>query len=50
VPDESTPEADPRPEKEPKKRNRSFLRELPILIGVALVLSLLIKTFLVQAF
>jgi signal peptidase I len=29
---------------------RSTVRELPILIGVALVLSLLIKTFLVQAF
>ncbi|WP_424215380.1 signal peptidase I [Streptomyces sp. BI20] len=29
---------------------RSFWKELPILIGVALVLALLIKTFLVQAF
>lgn len=29
---------------------RSFLRELPLLIGIALVLALLIKTFLVQAF
>jgi signal peptidase I len=59
VPDESTPEAEP--ENEPqqdsrkggearKKGNRSFLRELPILIVVALALSLLIKTFLVQAF
>ena len=36
--------------KKPAKKKRSFLRELPILIGVALVLSLLIKTFLVQAF
>jgi signal peptidase I len=35
---------------EAPKKKRSFLRELPILIGVALVLSLLIKTFLVQAF
>jgi signal peptidase I len=57
VPDESTPESTPeteqaeKPEKaDPPKKNRSFLRELPILIGVALVLSLLIKTFLVQAF
>jgi signal peptidase I len=54
VPDESTPEAEPQTEsttdKQVKKRNRSFLRELPILIGVALVLSLLIKTFLIQAF
>ncbi|OEU85887.1 signal peptidase [Streptomyces abyssalis] len=29
---------------------RSFLKELPILIGIALILALLIKTFLVQAF
>jgi signal peptidase I len=36
------------PKREPK--NRSFLRELPLLLGVALVLSLLVKTFLVQAF
>ncbi|MFG3121920.1 MULTISPECIES: signal peptidase I [unclassified Streptomyces] len=34
-----------RPEKQ-----RSFWKELPILIGIALVLALLIKTFLVQAF
>ncbi|MCO5974667.1 signal peptidase I [Actinoallomurus soli] len=44
--DETPPEAD---QKKPAKK-RSFLRELPILIGIALVLSLLIKTFLVQAF
>ncbi|WP_409469423.1 signal peptidase I [Streptomyces sp. HC307] len=35
--------------KQPKKQ-RSFWKELPILIGIALVLALLIKTFLVQAF
>ncbi|MET8942974.1 signal peptidase I [Streptomyces sp. NPDC004542] len=35
----------PRPNKP-----RSFWKELPILIGIALVLALLIKTFLVQAF
>ncbi|WP_434737109.1 signal peptidase I [Actinospica acidiphila] len=34
----------------PKKPQRSFWKELPILIGIALVLALLIKTFLVQAF
>ena len=35
----------------PKTRKpRSFWKELPILIGIALVLALLIKTFLVQAF
>jgi signal peptidase I len=50
VPDESAPEPEPQAEKDPKKRNRSLLRELPILVGVALVLSLLIKTFLIQAF
>ncbi|WP_420000556.1 signal peptidase I [Streptomyces boninensis] len=33
-----------------KKKERSFWKELPILIGIALVLALLIKTFLVQAF
>ncbi|MFF5966323.1 signal peptidase I [Streptomyces collinus] len=32
------------------KTPRSFWKELPILIGIALVLALLIKTFLVQAF
>ncbi|MDH6624132.1 signal peptidase I [Streptomyces sp. LBL] len=32
------------------KKSRSFWKELPILIGIALVLALLIKTFLVQAF
>ncbi|MET8949904.1 signal peptidase I [Streptomyces sp. NPDC004393] len=35
----------PRPPKQ-----RSFWKELPLLIGIALVLALLIKTFLVQAF
>nr|WP_246151121.1 signal peptidase I [Streptomyces qinzhouensis] len=32
------------------RAQRSFWKELPILIGIALVLALLIKTFLVQAF
>ncbi|MBC2874704.1 MULTISPECIES: signal peptidase I [Streptomyces] len=31
-------------------KQRSFWKELPILIGVALILALFIKTFLVQAF
>ncbi|GAB3987371.1 hypothetical protein GCM10029978_105910 [Actinoallomurus acanthiterrae] len=44
--DESPGEAE---QKKPAKK-RSFWRELPILLGIALVLSLLIKTFLVQAF
>ncbi|KWT63479.1 S26 family signal peptidase [Streptomyces albus subsp. albus] len=32
------------------KKPRAFWKELPILIGIALVLALVIKTFLVQAF
>ncbi|WP_234312680.1 signal peptidase I [Streptomyces sp. SCSIO 75703] len=32
------------------RKQRSFWKELPILVGIALVLALLIKTFLVQAF
>ncbi|MEU3826324.1 signal peptidase I [Streptomyces sp. NPDC029080] len=57
--DDGTPEGEPRPRagtadaddgtQRPKKP-RSFWKELPILIGIALVLALLIKTFLVQAF
>ncbi|MFG3147780.1 signal peptidase I [Streptomyces sp. NPDC048243] len=40
-----------RSEQDPNARKqRSFWKELPILIGIALVLALLIKTFLVQAF
>ncbi|QFZ74017.1 signal peptidase I [Streptomyces fagopyri] len=35
---------------EKPKNPRSFWKELPLLIGIALVLALLIKTFLVQAF
>ncbi|MYW28086.1 signal peptidase I [Streptomyces sp. SID2119] len=34
----------------PPRRQRSFWMELPLLIGVALILALLIKTFLIQAF
>jgi signal peptidase I len=33
-----------------KRKQRSFWKELPLLIGIALILALLIKTFLVQAF
>ncbi|MEV7600055.1 signal peptidase I [Kitasatospora sp. NPDC089797] len=32
------------------RKQRSFLKELPILVGIALVLALVIKTFFVQAF
>ena len=45
---ESPPPADEPPVKD--KKRGSFLRELPFLILIALVLALLIKTFLVQAF
>jgi signal peptidase I len=43
---------DPKPADETTKKEKhgSFLRELPILIAVALVLALIIKAFLVQAF
>ena len=33
-----------------RPRGRSFLRELPVLIVIALVIALIIKTFVVQAF
>jgi len=33
-----------------ERKQRSFWKELPLLVGIALVLALLIKTFLVQAF
>lgn len=47
----SDAEGEPAAEQRPRKNERhSFWVELPLLIGVALVLSLLIKTFLVQAF
>ncbi|MFI1973097.1 signal peptidase I [Streptomyces cinnamoneus] len=37
-------------ERKDEKKHRSFWKELPLLIGIALLLALLIKTFLVQAF
>ncbi|MFG3494598.1 signal peptidase I [Streptomyces sp. NPDC047928] len=43
MPDDATGDREPR-------KQRSFWKELPLLIGIALVLALLIKTFLVQAF
>ncbi|MFG2649611.1 signal peptidase I [Streptomyces sp. NPDC048436] len=42
-------ELDGKPAKGAKKP-RSFWKELPLLIGIALILALVIKTFLVQAF
>ena len=55
VRDEPTSDAGPgrhadRGETKPAKKHGSFWRELPFLILIALVLALLIKTFLVQAF
>ncbi|MGW1894971.1 signal peptidase I [Streptomyces sp. NPDC002004] len=40
----------PRTRGDGPKKPKSFWKELPLLIGIALVLALLIKTFLVQAF
>ncbi|MDJ0460909.1 signal peptidase I [Streptomyces sp. H27-C3] len=45
--DDGTADSDDR---EGPKKPRSFWKELPLLIGIALLLALLIKTFLVQAF
>ncbi|KIZ13882.1 signal peptidase I [Streptomyces natalensis] len=33
-----------------RRRQRSYIKEIPILIGVALAIALVLKTFLVQAF
>jgi signal peptidase I len=53
--DESSPEGARRVQPttvtpNPARRRRSFLRELPVIVVTALVISVLIKTFLVQAF
>jgi signal peptidase I len=45
----SDPDAAPA-DGQPKRKRRSFWRELPILVVVAIVLAVLIKTFAVQAF
>ena len=45
---EPGPDAEPAPQGKPK--HRSFWRELPVLIVIALVIALLIKSFVVQAF
>jgi signal peptidase I len=46
----SAGEPDPGGRKGRRRRKRSFWRELPILVVIALVLAVLIKTFAVQAF
>ncbi|MFJ8046106.1 signal peptidase I [Kitasatospora sp. NPDC096147] len=43
---EETPEGG----KKKQSKQRSFWKELPILVGIALILALVIKTFFVQAF
>src|SRR6516225_6990509 len=51
--DDSAPTADTgaaRPGGRRKRRQRSFWRELPILIAVALLLAVVIKTYAIQAF
>ncbi|MFD7084580.1 signal peptidase I [Streptomyces sp. NPDC059918] len=41
---------DPTGDQRPKRRPRSLWKELPLLVVIALVLALLVKTFLFQAF
>jgi signal peptidase I len=48
--DEEPADEEPADEEPADKEHRSFWRELPILILVALVIAVLIKTFVVQAF
>lgn len=51
APDEPEASGAPVPEEEaPKKKKHSFWRELPVLVVIAFVVALLIKTFLLQAF
>ena len=49
---EAGPGTDPGAPQAPgrKRRKRSFLRELPILVVIALLLAVLIKSFALQAF
>lgn len=49
-PEESDDASSSEPGQEARRQQRSFWKELPMLIGIALVLALLIKTFLLQAF
>jgi len=51
--EDESPDAGPgaqRPGRPRKRRKRSFWRELPILIAVALLLAVIIKTYAIQAF
>jgi len=49
-PESGTLGGDSDTERQGQRKQRSFWKELPLLIGIALVLALVIKTFLVQAF
>jgi len=49
-PDDETPGSSAGPAPGKRRHKRSFWRELPILVVIALVLAVLIKTFAVQAF
>ncbi len=44
------PKAPGKPAKRTSKKSRSFWKELPVLIIVALILTLIIKTYFIQAF
>ncbi len=50
--DAGPPQEDAGPPQEParKSKRRSFWRELPVLVVVALIIALVVKTFVVQAF
>ncbi|MER6235841.1 signal peptidase I [Streptomyces clavifer] len=50
IPAEAEGDDDSRSGSTAQKKPRSFWKELPLLVGIALILALLIKTFLVQAF
>ncbi|HEX2293958.1 MAG TPA: signal peptidase I [Actinomycetota bacterium] len=50
APDEPAGADAPAPEEETPKKKHSFWRELPVLVVIAFVVALLIKTFLLQAF
>ena len=47
IDEQPTDEQQPPP---PKKRRGSFLRELPILLGVAILVAILVRTFVLQTF
>jgi signal peptidase I len=48
--DGAAPAAGPTPAPRQRQKNRSFWRELPVLVIIALVIALVIKSFVVQAF